>query len=102
MLWAIPSVVGAGVGAVRGYKKGGIPGAIGGAVVGALPWNKWKAAGLGFGFLSNWLRGNKDNLNVANYSAAPEAAQFAKNYAAKLKPMSDDDEEDSPLVPVIG
>ena len=89
MLWAIPSVVGAGVGAVRGYKKGGIPGAIGGAVVGALPWNKWKVAGMGLGFLDDWIGGNKDKLDEANYAAAPEAAQFAKNYAAKLQPMSD-------------
>jgi len=91
MLWAVPSVIGAGAGAVRGYKTGGIPGAITGAVVGALPWNKWKAAGLGLGFLGNWIKGNKDNSDVANYSAAPEAAQFAKNYAAKLKRMPDDD-----------
>ena len=89
MLWAAQILVGAGIGAYQGYKKGGIPGALGGAVVGALPWNKWKVAGMGLGFLGDWMKGNKDNLDVANYAAAPEAAQFAKNYAAKLQPISD-------------
>tara|TARA_R100000781_G_C3977185_1_gene92237 strand:- start:225 stop:512 length:288 start_codon:yes stop_codon:yes gene_type:complete len=89
MLWAIPPLIGAGIGAYQGYKKGGIPGALGGAVVGALPWNKWKAAGIGLGFLGDWIGGNKDKLDEANYAAAPEASQFAKNYAAKLQPASD-------------
>ena len=56
MLWAAPLLVGAGIGAYQGYKKGGIPGALGGAVVGALPWNKWKVAGMGLGFLGDWMK----------------------------------------------
>ena len=95
MLWAIPPLIGAGVGAYTGYKRGGIPGALGGAVIGALPWGKLKAAGMGLTYLGDWIKGNKDNLNEASYAAAPEASNFARKYATNLKnkfPSEDDSE----------
>ena len=95
MLWAIPPLIGAGVGAYTGYKRGGIPGALGGAVIGALPWGKLKAAGMGLTFLGDWIKGNNDNLNEASYAAAPEASNFARKYATNLKnkfPSEDDSE----------
>tara|TARA_R100000008_G_scaffold86152_1_gene78145 strand:- start:9476 stop:9799 length:324 start_codon:yes stop_codon:yes gene_type:complete len=88
MLWALPSVIGAGAGAIGGWKKGGLPGAIGGAVVGAIPWSKWKAAGMGLGFLKDWVTRDKSNRNniaeAASYSPEPKASQFAQNYASNL------------------
>ena len=96
MLWALPSILGAGHGAYTGYKKGGIPGAIGGALWGAIPWSKWKAAGMGLGFLKDWL--NKDENNVANasYVADPKASQFAQNFAANLGDQAWSNREASP------